>query len=171
MVQSHPEYELRYRPATAADLPELVAMVFDDVLGATRESAAPDAMRCYEAAFEAISAQTGNQILVAEDNTGVIGMLQLTFIPGLSFQGRTRAQIETVRVKASARGKGVGKQLFRRAIEMAEQAGCAIVQLTTDRQRADAIRFYESIGFQPTHIGMKLRITPSTRGAAGGENG
>ena len=170
MIRSHPEYELRYRAATATDLPELIAMVFDDVLGATRESQSPEAVRRYEAAFEAISTQVGNQILVAEDSTGVIGMLQLTVLPGLSFQGGARAQIETVRVKAGARGKGVGKQLLRRAIEIAEDAGCVIVQLTTDRQRTDAIRFYENIGFQPTHIGMKLWIQPAARSETGGRH-
>ena len=86
------------------------------------------------------------------------GVFQLTFIPNLTYQGGKRALIEGVRVAGAMRGQGVGRTMFRWAIERAREKGCRIVQLTTNKQRPDAIRFYESLGFESTHEGMKLMI-------------
>jgi ribosomal protein S18 acetylase RimI-like enzyme len=143
------------RGATEADLPALVALLADDVLGAGRESPGdPD----YAAAFSAMAAQGGNFMLVAEEAGRVVGCLQLTLIPGLSRRGMLRAQIESVRVAADARGRGLGEALVQDAIARARAAGAGLVQLTTDLAREDAHRFYERLGFLPSHMGMKLAL-------------
>ncbi|MBB4305238.1 GNAT superfamily N-acetyltransferase [Rhodobium orientis] len=147
---------IRFRSAQAADLPVLIAMIAADSLAASREGAADPDNPAIRAAFEAISADPNNDILVAERDGTVIGCLQLTFIPGLTYEGGTRAHIEAVRVAASERGQGIGQKLVEEAISRARTKNCALVQLTTDRRRADAARFFERLGFAPNHIGMKL---------------
>ncbi|MCA9279556.1 MAG: GNAT family N-acetyltransferase [Phycisphaeraceae bacterium] len=144
--------EVVFRPATRDDLPAIVAMLTDDPIGKTRESAdiAP-----YESAFAAITASPDSEVYVAELDDRVVGTLQLTIIPNLSRSGATRAQIEGVRVHTSVRGMGIGKQLVEHAIRIAKERGCALMQLTTDKARPDAVRFYESLGFEATHEGMK----------------
>lgn len=150
--------KIEFRLATIDDLSSLIALLNEDILGIQRERMDDESRVGYESAFRDIQEQMGNQVLVGVRNGEIIAMLQLTFIPGLAHQGGRRAQIEAVRVKDTVRGGGVGKLLFAEAIEMSKQAGCVMVQLTTDRRRDDAIRFYESIGFTPTHWGMKLPI-------------
>lgn len=146
------------RLATREDLPSIVRLLADDVLGAGREVPGEPTADCYRIAFDAMQAQGGNDVLLAERDGTVVGCVQLTVIPGLSRAGALRAQLEGVRVAASARGQRVGEQLVRAAIERARAAGCSLVQLTSDRSRADALRFYERLGFQPTHVGMKLPL-------------
>lgn len=143
------------RDARRADVADIVAMLADDVLGAAREGDLDDA---YWAAFERVAADPGNRIIVAEVDGRVAATLQLTLIPGLSRHGMLRAQIEAVRVAASERGHGVGQALIRRAVNEARAAGCGLVQLTSDKRRPDAIRFYESLGFTATHEGLKLSL-------------
>lgn len=143
------------REATEADLPAIAAMLADDGLGRGREVPGDPA---YAAAFAAMRSQPGNVYLVAERDGRVIGCLQFTLIHGLSRKGMSRAQIEGVRVAAEARGAGVGETLFRAAIDRARDAGAGLVQLTTDRERPDALRFYERLGFQASHLGMKLSL-------------
>lgn len=150
--------EIQFRFATIEDLSAMVSLLADDVFGAHREDLGAHARTKYEAAFRNMCAQQGNQVLLAIRNGEVIGMLQLTVIHGLSHQGSARAQIEAVRVKRSARSQGVGRLLFEEAFAISKQAGCVTVQLTTDRRRDDAVRFYENLGFKPTHFGMKLAI-------------
>ncbi|HLV29244.1 MAG TPA: GNAT family N-acetyltransferase [Burkholderiaceae bacterium] len=145
---------LVFRDADKADLPALAALLADDVLGAQRDG--PQHMDAYIAAFDAVQAQAGNTIIVALIDEDIVGMLQLTLIPGLSRAGMLRAQIESVRVSSKHRGKKIGHALFEHAIGLAKQAGCGLVQLTTDKQRPDALRFYEALGFKATHEGMKL---------------
>jgi ribosomal protein S18 acetylase RimI-like enzyme len=94
----------------------------------------------------------------ADANRGVIGTLQLTFIPGLSHRGGWRAQIEGVRVAAEFRSSGIGRRMFLWAIERAQDRGCRMVQLTSDKSRQDAIRFYEKLGFVASHEGLKLHL-------------
>lgn len=156
MIQTSLEIQFRY--ATLDDLPAILSLLADDLLGTQRESMDAIATIKYEAAFRDIYSQKGNQILLGIQGTEIVAMLQLTFIPGLSHQGATRAQIESVRVKSSVRGGGIGKTLLGEAIDISKRAGCSIVQLTTDQRRPDAVRFYESLGFKPTHFGMKLAI-------------
>nr|WP_315249038.1 GNAT family N-acetyltransferase [uncultured Duganella sp.] len=150
--------KLTFRSAVVEDLPAMLSLLNEDILGSQRETLDAAAYAKYESAFHDIRAQDGNQILLAMLADEIVGMLQLTFIPGLSHQGAKRAQIESVRVKASARGKGIGKHLFHEAFELSKQAQCALVQLTTDIRREDAARFYEGLGFKPTHLGMKRPI-------------
>jgi GNAT superfamily N-acetyltransferase len=145
--------DLVIRRATAADVDAVVAMLADDPLGARRESPGDPA---YAAAFARIDADPTQYLAVAVSGGEVVGTLQLTFIPGLSRRGATRALIEAVRVRADQRGSGLGRRLAEWAIETARARGAALVQLTTDASRADAHRFYERLGFQATHVGMKL---------------
>ena len=143
------------RAAIEADLPAIAALLADDGLGRGREAPGDPA---YADAFLRMSAQPGNVYLVAERDGRVIGCLQFTLIHGLSRKGMSRAQIEGVRVAAESRGEGVGEALFRAAIDRAREAGAGLVQLTTDRERADALRFYERLGFKASHWGMKLSL-------------
>ncbi len=144
-----------FRRATAADLPAIVALLADDVLGASRESPGDPA---YDAAFAAIEADANQFLAVVEIEGRVAGCLQLSFIPGLSRRGMWRGQIESVRIAASQRGAGLGRLMFEWAIEQCRARGCGLVQLTTDKARPDARRFYESLGFAASHEGMKLAL-------------
>jgi GNAT superfamily N-acetyltransferase len=143
------------REARREDVPEIVALLADDMLGAGREGPADDA---YFAAFDQIEADQRNRLLVAETGGRVVGTLQLTMLPGLSRHGMLRAQIEAVRVAADQRGQRLGRQMIEWAIEVALSQGCGLVQLTSDKQRPDAIRFYESLGFTASHEGLKLSL-------------
>jgi ribosomal protein S18 acetylase RimI-like enzyme len=105
-----------------------------------------------------MSAQGGNELLVATIGDEVVGCVQLTMIPGLSRTGLKRGQIEGVRVHSGRRGQQIGEQLVRAAIERARDAGCGLVQLTTDASRTGAHGFYEKLGFAASHIGMKLAL-------------
>ncbi len=145
------------REATEADIDAIARLLADDGLGRGREAPGDPV---YGRAFAAMSAQPGNVYLVAEatkDSLGgdVVGCLQFTLIHGLSRKGASRAQIEGVRVDAARRGQGIGEALFEAAFERAAASGCNLVQLTTDRRRADALRFYQRLGFEATHWGMK----------------
>jgi GNAT superfamily N-acetyltransferase len=144
------------RPATEADLPEIVALLADDPLGATRES--PDDLTQYRAAFQAIARDPNQLLTVMERSHVIVGTLQLTFVPGLSRRGATRATIEGVRIAASERGSGLGKIYLEWAIEEARNRGCTLVQLTSDLRRPDAIRFYERLGFVHSHAGLKRQL-------------
>lgn len=148
---------IEYRNARADDLPAIVALLADDALGATRENAADIAP--YINAFAALTAQPGNAIIVGDDKGEIVACLQLTIVPGLSRRGATRAFIEGVRVAASRRGQRIGEAIVENAIARAKNAGARLVQLTSDKSRLDAHRFYERLGFKATHIGMKLELT------------
>jgi GNAT superfamily N-acetyltransferase len=141
------------RRATAADVPAIVAMLADDPLGATREAPGDPA---YAAAFAEIDADPRQYLAVACAGDEVVGTMQLTFIPGLSRRGATRALIEAVRVRSDRRGSGLGSRLAEWAVETARSRGAALVQLTTDASRTEAHRFYERLGFTASHVGMKL---------------
>jgi GNAT superfamily N-acetyltransferase len=141
------------RRATAADLDAIVALLADDMLGAGREKPGDPA---YAAAFAAIEADPNQLLAVADEEGRVVGCLQLSFIPGLSRLGMWRGQIESVRIAASHRGAGLGRRMFEWAIGECRARGCGLVQLTTDKARPDARRFYESLGFAASHEGMKL---------------
>lgn len=147
---------LQYRPAEASDLEDLVALLSNDPLGRQREDASTPLNDAYLSAFNAIEADPNNLLLVAESEGQLAGMLQLTFIPYLTHIGSWRCLIEGVRVHESYRGLGYGEQMFEHAIGLAQSKGCRMVQLTSDKQRPDAIRFYEQLGFKATHEGLKL---------------
>ena len=150
-----------FREAREADLPAILALLADDPLGKYREMSVPDGAEIpagYRAAFEAITADPRNLMIVAEIDGAVAGCLQLTFLLGLSYAGGKRAQIEGVRVRKDLRGAGLGRALISYAIDLARSRGAVLVQLTSDKRRAEAIAFYRSLGFTASHEGMKLRF-------------
>jgi GNAT superfamily N-acetyltransferase len=144
---------MEIRRAVATDVPAIVEMLADDPLGARRERPGDPA---YAKAFEEIDSDPHQWLVVAVSGAEVVGTLQLTFIPGLSRLGSTRALVEAVRVRSDQRGNGLGAELVRWAVDTAREQGAALVQLTTDASRKDAHRFYERLGFEATHVGMKL---------------
>ncbi|WKA54994.1 GNAT family N-acetyltransferase [Planococcus shixiaomingii] len=150
--------ELTFRLANEQDLDEIVAMLADDVLGHTRERYEQPLPVSYLNAFQAISADANNELVVACLGEKVVGVQQITFAPYITHQGGWRATIEGVRTLSSERGKGIGTELIRWAIGRAKERGCHVVQLTTDKKREDALRFYEGLGFKATHEGMKLKL-------------
>jgi GNAT superfamily N-acetyltransferase len=150
-----PVTDVVIRRAVAGDVPAIVAMLADDPLGATRERPGDPA---YATAFAEIDADPRQVLAVAVTGAEVVGTLQLTFVPGLSRLGSTRALVEAVRVRSDQRGGGLGGDLVRWAIDTAREHGAALVQLTSDASRTDAHRFYEKLGFQATHVGMKLAL-------------
>ncbi|MBO2456076.1 MULTISPECIES: GNAT family N-acetyltransferase [Actinomadura] len=149
---------MTFREATADDLPQIVRLLADDPLGAARETLAEEIPEAYVTAFAAIEKDPGNHLIVADVAGTVAGTLQLTYIPGLTYTGGERAQIEGVRIAPDERGRGLGQAMINWAIDQARARGCRLVQLTTDRQRPDAIRFYQKIGFRPSHMGMKYHL-------------
>jgi ribosomal protein S18 acetylase RimI-like enzyme len=159
--------DVRVRRATRADLPAIVRLLADDPLGATRERSVDPLPDAYGAAFDAIEAQAGNEVLVAELAGVVVGCAQLTVIPGLSRLGMMRGQLEGVRVSASHRGQRIGETLIEAAIARARAAGCGLVQLTTDVSRPEARRFYERLGFVASHVGMKRTLADHSPEAGG----
>lgn len=150
--------ELHYRQATETDLSAVVALLADDILGAARESGSAEASAGYRAAFAEIDADPNQFLCVVEDGAEIVGTFQLTFVPGLSRGGAKRAQIEGVRVASARRGEKIGEAMFRWAIDYSRARGCTMMQLTTDKQRVDAHRFYDALGFEATHIGYKLPL-------------
>lgn len=150
--------DLVFRNATRDDLPAIVRLLADDDLGRTRERAVDPLPQAYLDAFERAEAQGGNRHIVGERDGEVVACLQLLILPGLARYGALRAQLEGIRVASSHRGEGIGTRLLRHAIEEARREGCRLVQLTSDAQRPDAHRLYEKLGFQATHVGMKLRL-------------
>ncbi|GAB5389489.1 MAG: GNAT family N-acetyltransferase [Alphaproteobacteria bacterium] len=140
---------LTIRRAEASDLPEIIAMLADDELGATREDASDPPNPAYLAAFEAISQDLNQFLAVGVVEGQVIGCLQLSFIPGLSHKGMWRGQIEGVRVHGDHRGSGLGSDLLRWAIDQCRAKGCGMVQLTTTNSRKKAQQLYQRLGLLP----------------------
>ena len=155
--------DLTFRRATHADLATIVALLADDPLGSQREKYVHPLPRSYADAFAAIDSDPKNELIVIEaEHRRVIGVLQLTFIPNITYQGGWRALVEGVRVAAEYRSGGVGEKLFRWAIQRARDRGCHMIQLTSDKARPEAIRFYERLGFVASHEGMKLHLKGSS---------
>ncbi|MFE6750477.1 GNAT family N-acetyltransferase [Kitasatospora purpeofusca] len=148
--------DLTIRRATGDDLPAIVAMLADDALGATRES--PDDLTPYRTAFDRIDTDPHQHLVVAERAGRTVGTLQLTVVPGLSRKGSTRTVIEGVRVHGDERGSGLGTELIQWAIQRSRELDAQLVQLTSDITRTDAHRFYERLGFVPSHLGFKLAL-------------
>lgn len=154
--------DIHIRRAAREDIPEIVRMLADDMLGSAREKYEHPLPQAYYDAFREIDADPHQELVVVELDGAVIGTLQMTFIPSLSYQGGKRALIESVRVDESYRGRGIGGKLIRWAIERARERRCRLVQLTTNNARQDAHRFYKRLGFIAAHTGMKLDLPRET---------
>jgi ribosomal protein S18 acetylase RimI-like enzyme len=150
--------DIQLRLATIDDLPDIVRMLADDFLGGTREKVDDTISENYIRAFREIENDPNNELIVAELDGSIVGTFQLTFTPSLSFQGGKRCTVESVRVDSSLRGQGIGREMMLWAIERAKEKGCASMQLTTHKERENAHRFYERLGFKSTHLGMKLKL-------------
>lgn len=150
---------LSIRGANDGDLPALIALYADDDIGVSREATEVDA--AYQSAFDAIQSDPNHLLVVGAYGDEIVATLLLSFLPGLSRHGAWRAQIEAMRVARHLRGQGVGQALLDWAITEARNRGCALVQLTSDRRRPDAHRFYERAGFTPSHLGYKLSLETS----------
>lgn len=152
------EVAINFRKAARDDLAAIVSLLADDDIGQSREvvSEPPDVR--YVDAFDGINCDENQLLVVAVKSNVVLGCLQLTFIPGLSRTGMWRGQIESLRTARSKRGSDLGRKMFKYAIEECRARGCGLVQLTSDKGRHDAIRFYEGLGFEDSHEGMKLKL-------------
>lgn len=147
-----------FERASPDDVPKIVALLADDPLGRLREDAGPPPNPRYAAAFKAIDEDPNQLLAVAKRADAVVGCLQISFIPGLSRMGLWRGQIESVRIAAALRGSGLGRDFLAWAIQQCRDKGCGLVQLTTDKARPDALRFYESLDFVASHEGLKLPL-------------
>lgn len=150
---------LTFRKAGRTDVPAIVRLLADDPLGSTRETVGDPVDPAYLAAFDAIDGDPNHRLMVADWEGRVVGCMQLTLIPHLTFRGGRRLQIEGVRVDQAFRGREVGAGMIEWAVAMARAEGCHLVQLTSNRERDDALRFYERQGFEPTHVGFKLNLS------------
>ena len=151
--------DLLIRDAQMQDVATVVALLADDDKGRAREdtsTSVPD--RGYFEAFAAITADPNQRLLVAEQDGAIVGTFQLSFLPGLSFRGAWRGQIEAVRIASHLRGQGLGREMILWAVERCRERGCRMVQLTTHKSRERAHVFYERLGFEPSHVGMKLHL-------------
>ncbi len=155
----NPDTNVEFRAANFADLPAVIALLANDPLGSTREDMGPPVAEPYLMAFKAIEADANQLLAVAVTKRGeVVGTLQISFLPGISRMGSWRGQIEAVRVAETQRNTGLGQKMFEWAILRCRQKGCQLVQLTTDRSRPDAHRFYENLGFVDSHMGYKMPL-------------
>lgn len=146
------------REARREDLPAIIALLADDVLGSRREDTEPAAIGIYEASFQAIDRDPNQSLMVAVRADEVVGTFQLSFLAGLSHRGSLRGQIESVRVAKDLRGSGLGTRMIAWAVDRCRDRRCALVQLSTHRTRVDAHRFYDRLGFEATHVGYKLTL-------------
>ena len=149
---------LIFRRATEADVPAIVRMLADDTLGASREALGAESLPRYLDAFRVIDADANQFLLVVDDGKEIVGTLQLTFIAGLARGGLKRGLVEAVRVASDRRGEKIGEAMLAWAVDKCRQESCGIVQLTTDKSRTDAHRFYDRLGFEPSHIGYKMML-------------
>lgn len=149
---------LTFRNTSKDDLPSLINMLSDDFLGANREDNSHPINPAYLEAFNAINSDPNNELIVVEHSSELIGMLQLTFIPYLTHTGSWRCLIEGVRVNTQHRGQGIGTKIFEWAMIRAQQRNCAMIQLTSNKQRPEAIKFYERLGFVASHEGFKYEL-------------
>jgi len=150
---------MKFREANRSDVSEIVKMIANDKLGKLRENFKDPLPEIYYSAFEKITNDDNQELVVLEDTNGeVIGTLQLSFFQYLTYQGGIRAQIEAVRIREDQRGKGIGEKMFNWAIQRAKDRKAHLIQLTTDKKRQEALRFYEKLGFRASHEGMKLHF-------------
>lgn len=158
MKSDNLEAPLAFRKATRADVYFIVKMLADDKLGSQREQFANPLPDFYFEAFERIDQDPNQELIVVLEGDEIVGTLQLTFIPYLTYKGGTRAQIEAVRIRKDRRGLGLGQKMFEWAINRAKERGAHLLQLTVDKQRPESRKFYHKLGFRASHDGMKLHF-------------
>lgn len=147
---------LSFREARAEDVPEVLRLLKDDALGQARELGD---LAAYHEAFARMQAEGANHLIVGEATDGaIVATYQLTFISGLSLSAARRAQVESVRVDSRLRGQGMGHQMFEDVEARARAAGCRLIQLTMNASRTESNKFYQKIGFEPTHTGFKRAL-------------
>ena len=150
---------MNFRKATINDVSEIIKMMAEDELGQKREKFQNPLPNSYLEAFKKIDADENQELIVVENNDlEIIGTLQITYIQYLSYCGGMRAQIENVFIRSDQRGLGIGKSVFEWAINRAKEKKVHLVQLTSDKKRPRAIKFYEDLGFKGSHEGMKLHF-------------
>lgn len=148
-----------FRKVTKNDISKIVEMIADDELGKTRENFQSPLPKEYIDAFEKINLDKNQELIVVENKSSeIVGTLQLTFIQYLTYRGGIRAQIEAVRIRKDQRGLGIGKKMFVWAIQRAKEKKAHVLQLTTDKKRPKAIKFYKDLGFKSSHLGMKMHF-------------
>lgn len=147
-----------FRDARIEDVAAIIRLYADDELGSSREVLTDPPDACYTRAFREINDDPRQRLIVVEEGDDLVATLQMSFLPHLVLRGGERAQIEAVRVRSDRRGIGLGEAVIGWAIDQARERGCRLVQLTTDGTRTDARRFYESVGFRASHVGMKLPL-------------
>ena len=150
---------MNFRKATKSDVPSIVEMLANDELGKIRENYKDPLPKEYLRAFNAIDSDPNQELMVLENkHRNIVGTFQMSFIPYLTYRGGLRAQIEAVRIRQEYRGQGMGKAMLQWAIKRAQERKAHVLQLTTDKQRPEAMKFYEDLGFKPTHEGMKMHL-------------
>ena len=150
--------KLNFRTATEADLPFILQLAQQDDIGAQRDPLRSDHQSEALRGLRAINADPNHNLIIVEQDGQAVGSFQLSFITGVSRLGAWRGQIEAVRVSAQSRGQGIGTEMMRWALKMREERGCNLVQLTSDRKREAAHRFYENLGFSASHTGFRLKL-------------
>ncbi len=150
---------MNFRKATEKDISAIVEMIADDELGRKRENFQKPLPIEYLKAFKNINSDENQELIVVENSDNeIVGTLQLTFIQYLTYRGGIRAQIEAVRIRKDKRGLGIGKKMFEWAINRAKERKAHLLQLTSDKKRPKAIKFYEDLGFKQSHEGMKIHF-------------
>lgn len=150
---------MNFRSATRNDVPVIVDLLANDHLGRKRETYGEPLPDVYYDAFEAIHKDPNQELMVVENEQAeVIGTFQLSYIQYLSYRGGVRAQVESIHVREDQRGKGVGEGMLQWIIGRAQERKAKMLQLTSDKQRPDAIRFYQKQGFIASHEGFKLHF-------------
>lgn len=150
--------KLDFLEATEVDLSAIVALLADDELGSIREDAVSENFKRYQLAFEEIQKDSNAKIIVVKHDNCIIGVAQINFLTYLTYQGGTRAQIEGVRIKREYQNQGIGTQLFQYLINLAKSHSCHMIQLTTNKSRLSAYKFYQKVGFVNSHEGFKLNL-------------
>lgn len=149
---------LTQRKATVSDLGSIINLLLEDGLGQAREHASRNLDQCYVDAFNRIDADSNQYLMVVQQGADIVGTCHLSLMPSLTFKGQTRLQIEAVRVLEKLRAQGIGEWMVQAAIDYGKSRGASIVQLTTNKKRSEAKKFYERLGFEATHEGMKLYL-------------
>jgi GNAT superfamily N-acetyltransferase len=149
---------LTYRAARPEDLPLIVGLIVEDSVVATNDDPADALHGDYTAALAAIDADPNQEMIVVEQDGAPIGCFQLSYLPGLMRRGMWRGQIEVVHVSETHRNRGLGSQMMKWALERCRERGCRMVQLTSNKKRLDAHRFYERLGFAKSHEGFKYYL-------------